>query len=227
MTDDARADESTIERALAGDRAAQRALLARLAPIIQARAVRILARRSGRGARDPRQEMMDMVQEVFVSLLENDGHSLRAWRRERGLSLDNFVGLLTERQVCTILRTGRRSPWKEDPTEAQDLEGEIGGADREDAAISRDLLLVVLDRLREELTPRALDLFYALWVDEVPVADICARTGMLPNAVHAVQSRIAKRARVIAEELAREASGSEASPRMTERGASSASIRAA
>jgi RNA polymerase sigma-70 factor (ECF subfamily) len=201
-------DERTasIERALSGDRAAQRALLARLAPVIQARAIRILSRRGGATARDPRQEMMDMVQEVFVALLENDGRILRAWRADGGLSLENFVGLVAERQVCSILRTGRRSPWKEEPTEHDDLEDELGPASRESSVLSRDLLEVVLDRLREELSPRMLGLFYALWVDETPVPVICEQLSMQPNAVHAARSRIAKRARAIAAELAHEAS---------------------
>jgi hypothetical protein len=34
----------------------------------------------------------------------------------RGLSLDNFVGLVAEREAATILRSGRRSAWAETPT---------------------------------------------------------------------------------------------------------------
>lgn len=193
-----------LERTLAGDRAASRALLERLAPIIQARVVRALYRRRGPAARDPRQELMDMTQEVFVALLDDDARALRAWRAERGLSLEGFVGLLAERQVASILRTGRRSPWREEPTDEAALDRAAGPSEPEAAGASRDLLARVLERLREDLTPRMLALFYALWVDETPVDTICEEMGMNRDAVYAARSRIGKRARAIAAEWDRD-----------------------
>jgi len=191
-----------LEQALAGDRAAQRALLGHLAPVIQARVARALYRRRVPAARDPRQELLDMTQEVFVSLLDDDARALRAWQPSRGLSLESFVGFLAERQVASILRTGRRSPWKEEPTEAAALDESAGAVPADTvASVSRDLLVRVLDRLREELTPRMLGLFYALWVDETPVETICEEMQMNRDAVYAARSRIAKRARAISAEL--------------------------
>jgi RNA polymerase sigma-70 factor (ECF subfamily) len=199
--------EATLARALAGDPGATRALLGRFAPILQSRAIRVLVRRRRAGA-DVRQEMMDMVQEVFLSLLEDDGRVLRSWKPDRGLSLDNFVGLVAERQICSILRNGKRSPWTEEPTADDRLERHAGASTaEEEASISRDLLESVFDRLREELSPRMLELFYAFWVDETPVPEICARMNMQQEAVWAARSRIARRARAIAEELAQDASG--------------------
>lgn len=191
-----------VEQALAGDRAALRMLLERVAPIIQARAARALARRSGASGRDARQELMDMTQEVFVSLLENEGRCLRAWRAERKLSFENFVGLIADRQVVTILRTGKRSPWKEDPVEDEALEAHVGDHAGEAPAIaSRELLVGVLDRLRQELSAKMLRLFYALWIEDAPIASVCEELGMQTEAVYTARSRIAKRARAIAEEL--------------------------
>jgi RNA polymerase sigma-70 factor (ECF subfamily) len=203
-----------VERALAGDRASLRELLQRVSPIIQARAARALARRRGTSGRDPRQELMDMTQEVFVALLQDDGRALRAWREERGLSFENFVGLLADRQVVTILRTGKRSPWTEEPTEVADLEAHAGDAEASvvTAVASRELLSDVVDRLRQELSPKMLHLFYALWIDEAPIPQICEELGMQAEAVYAARSRIAKRARDIAAEL----SGSPSSTRKPE-----------
>ncbi len=202
-----------LERALTGDRGALEELFVRLAPIIQARVARALLRRSRPLGRDPRQELRDMTQEVFVSLLENDGKTLRAWKAERGMSLDNFVGLVAERQVASILRTGKRSPWKEDPVDEDDLAIAAGSSEADAVAtMSRDTLQALLDRLREELTPKMLRLFYALWVDELPVPQICETMGMQPDAVYAARSRIAKRARAIAAEIEREMSDSRQHP---------------
>ena len=148
-----------------------------------------------------------MVQEVFVALVDDDARVLRAWSRDRGLSLENFVGLVAERQVASILRTGRRSPWTDEPTEAADLEAHVGSGEGgasetvADTVASRELVAMMVDRLREELTPRMLHVFYALWVHETRVATICTETGMTPEAVYMARTRIAKRARAVAEEL--------------------------
>jgi DNA-directed RNA polymerase specialized sigma24 family protein len=185
------------------------ALFVHVAPIIQARVARALLRRSRTSSRDPRQELRDMVQEVFVSLLADDGKTLRAWRAERGMSLENFVGLVAERQVASILRTGKRSPWKDEPVDDADLTLHAGSSDADGmAALSRDMLQVLLERLEEELTPKMLLLFRALWVEERPVAEICGMMEMQPDAVYAARSRITKRARAIAAELEREMSDS-------------------
>ena len=203
---------SLLERALRGDRAALRGVVEQLAPLIQARVARALMRRSAASRRDPRQDLMDMTNEVFVSLLENEARVLRAWQKERGLSLENFVGLVADRQVASILRTGRRSPWHEEATDAADLEAYAGTHDSGALEIaSRDLLVSVLDRLREELSPRMMHLFYALWVDETPVAQICEELGMQAGALYVARSRIAKRAREIANELTGEGGGHERS----------------
>jgi RNA polymerase sigma-70 factor (ECF subfamily) len=188
--------------ALAGDRRALEALLARLTPVVQARAARALGRRSGAAKRDARQELLDMVQEVFVALLDQDARALRAWQRDRGLSLENFVGLVAERQVASILRTGRRSPWTDEPMEDEALELRSGADEGPLAEVaSRELASAMLARLREELTPKMLHVFYALWVHETPIAALCEEVGMTVEAVYMARSRIAKRARAIAERL--------------------------
>jgi RNA polymerase sigma-70 factor (ECF subfamily) len=205
-----------LARALAGHRPSLDALLTRLAPVVQARAARVLARQRGSSQRDPRQELFDMVHEVFVALLDQDARALRGWQSDRGMSLENFVGLVAERQVASILRTGKRSPWTDEPTDVAVLEEHVGSLSGElDAVVSRDLAAALLARLREELTPKMLHVFYALWVHETPVATVCEETGMTPEAVYVARSRIAKRARAIAEELL----GSERSRRIAIRGA--------
>jgi RNA polymerase sigma-70 factor (ECF subfamily) len=191
-----------LESALAGDRDARRELLDRLAPVIQARATRILARRRGASRRDLRQDLRDMVQEVFLALLDDDARALRAWQPGRGLSLENFIGLLAERQVASIFRTDRRNPWIDTPTDAAMIEAHAGGSHGDLAMIaSRDLLRSVVDRLREELTPTMLHLFYCIWVNDLGISAICEQTGMRREAVYMARARIAKRARAIAEEL--------------------------
>src|SRR5215208_3506308 len=107
-----------VRDALAGDQTALTRLVAVLTPIIQARVARtLLARRSQcAGDRNVRQEVEDFTQDIFLSLFARDAHVLRSWRAERGLSLENFVGLVSERQVVSFLRSGKRNPWKDEPS---------------------------------------------------------------------------------------------------------------
>jgi RNA polymerase sigma-70 factor (ECF subfamily) len=124
---------------------------------------------------------------------------LRTWQPARGLSLENFVGLVAERQVASILRTGKRSPWTEDPTDDDALADAAGTAlEDEPMVLSRDLVTALLDRLREELSPRGLHLFEQLVVEERSIEELAADTGMMADALYAWRSRLLRRARELA-----------------------------
>lgn len=208
-------DRDRVHSALAGDPAAVHWLVEHLSPVIQARVVRALLRRAS-GGRSTRQEVEDMTQDVFVALFENDGKVLRSWEPERGMSLANFTGLVAERQVAAILRSGRRSPWTEDPTLSEDLDRPGDGAPGpEDLVASQELLAVLLDQVRAALSPKGLDLFERLYLHEDSVEAVCAATGMSPDAVYAWRSRLGKLVRTLAAEAM---SDSRATPQIPRRG---------
>lgn len=192
-----------MKQALEGDREALRALLARLTPVIQARVVRALLLRQRQGlARAVRQEVEDLTQEVFVALFDQGGRALLAWDPTRGLSLENFVGLVTQRQVASIFRSGRRSPWTEDPTEAEVLaEAQGESPSPEDPVLEADFLDQLLLRFREQATPLALQMFELLWVRELPVASVCEQVGMREDAVYAWRSRLRRTIHALAADL--------------------------
>jgi len=191
------------ERALDGDDEALDGFVRRMTPIVQARVARkLLAYRDrAAGGRDVRQEVEDLTQEVFLALFADGARVLRSWRPERGLSLENFVGLVAERQAVSILRSQRRSPWSSDPTldETLDAFGSDAVAERE--AVSRDTLSRLLDRLTEELSPLGRQLFDLLLVEEVPVAEATARTGLSSDAIYTWRSRLRRLARRLLAEL--------------------------
>jgi RNA polymerase sigma-70 factor (ECF subfamily) len=194
-----------------------------LTPVIQARVARALLRRGALRQRDLRQEVEEMTQEVFVSLFDEGGRALRAWSPERGLSLQNFVGLLAEHHVASVLRSGRRNPYVEDPTLDEDLDRDAGPSPAHDRGLeSRDFLCALFERLKAELSPKGFQLFQLAIVEERPVPEICAIAGMQPDAVYAWRSRLGKLVRKLAAELgedgggvsARAMSEKEASPRI-------------
>jgi RNA polymerase sigma-70 factor (ECF subfamily) len=197
------AEATLVARALARDAAAVRALVDALTPVVQARAARVLGKRAGgTTGRSARQELEDMAQEVFVALFANDARALRGWDRARGLSLANYVGLIAEHQVASILRSGRRSPWTDEPTAVDTLSGTIDDASLPEAHVaSREAFEAILQRLRAALTPRGLELFYALFVDGASVESVCQTTAMSEDAVYAAKSRILKVLRKVAAEI--------------------------
>ena len=181
----------------------------RVTPIVQARVARrlVLQRDRSGGDRDVRQEVEDLAQEVFLSLFADDARALRAWDPTRGLSLSNFVGLVAERQAISILRSGRRSPWRDDPTLDEELDRLPEPRQSETAATSRDVVERLLDRLTEELTPMGRRLFDLLLVEEVPVAEAMVSTGLSAEALYAWRSRLRRVARQLLAELSESRGG--------------------
>ena len=193
-----------LRMALEGDPAAARALVDRLTPVVQVRVTRALLRRSAVAAgRDLRQEVEDLTQEVFLSLFQKQGRALRAWDPQRGLSLENFVGLLAQHQVSSILRTGRASPFTDLPTETAVLDRQAeGSAPPDSLAASREMLDSLLVAMRARLSPRGLELFWRLMVREEAVDGVAADTGMTTDAIYAWRSRLGRLVREIAAQLA-------------------------
>ena len=189
-----------IRQALAGEPRSLRALVDRLSPDVAKRVAAALWQWKRR--RDVAQEVGDMVQEVFLSLFQAEGKALRAWDPARGMSLDRFVGMLAQHQVVSIMRSGRTSPWRDDPTEPEKMES-LGESPTtpESIAISREKLQVLLARLRGELSPRGLELFQRIIVDEESVDTLISGTGLTPAAIYQWKSRLTRRLKELADEL--------------------------
>jgi RNA polymerase sigma-70 factor (ECF subfamily) len=192
-----------VARAIRGDLEAVSELVEALAPIIRDRVVRtLLVRAKARRGRDVHQEAEDLTQEIWLALFTDRGRALRAWDPEKGLSLEGFVGLVAERQIASILRSGRRSPWTEDPVAPEDLPVSLDpGASPEVRVENREMCVAVLDRLKVRLTVMGLRLFYLLFVEEKSNEDICRETGLKPGAVHTWKSRIIRMAHEAARDV--------------------------
>lgn len=211
-----------VTRALGGDAEAARALVTLLAPVVRGRAASALLRRGRRAGRSIEQELEDLSQEVLLALFEQGGKRLAAWSADRG-TLEAFVGVVAEREIASILRSGRRTPWKDEPTTDEEVERlhEPRQSDDERVA-SRELLERLLDRLRERLSPQGMQMFIALYAEEKAVNVVCAEMGMRTDAVYAWRSRLSRLARELADEIEKEQTGASgnAGSRRTEKGTS-------
>lgn len=191
-----------VRRALAREPAACRRLVDALTPAIQARVNGALDRRRRAGGRPPsHQEVVDYTQEVFLALFDRGGYVLLSWDPARGAALPTFAGLVAERVVAAIARSGRRGGWRETPSLLEDLDV----ADADVAAVrveDRELLAVLLERLRAALSPRGFLLFEALFVEEREAEAVAREHEMTLEALYAWRSRTRKLVAQLAGELA-------------------------
>lgn len=202
---DEREIQDLIRAALAGDESACTQLVRIMTPVIHSRVVRGLFRwRTGSAAsRNVRQEVEDFIQEILLHLFENDGKALRSWQPERGLSFLNFVGLVADRQTVSILRNGKRSPWKEDPTLLEDFDMAAPESDPEQITASREELEFLFDDLIEELSPLGWHLFDLLFLRELSVEEVVRETGMSRDAIDQWKSRLRRLARRLHDEMSK------------------------
>jgi hypothetical protein len=200
MKDDPGIETALVERALAGNREAQRRLIDELTPAIRASVARALRRLCPR--RDARHEEEDITQCVLLHLFEDGGRALLQWDPARGLGLRRFAALVARCKTVAILRNRRRNPWTEDPADFETLDRYAALAvGPESEAIAREMLDLVTDRVRARLTAQAVEMFELLFLDGLAATEVCVRTEMRPERVHEWRCRLSRAAREIAVEL--------------------------
>ncbi len=213
-------DTELVLRAVTGDRASIRALVDRLTPVVQARVGRALYRwRGSARGRDLRQELLDLTQEVFAELFARQGRVLRSWDPAKGLSLENFAGLVATRRALSALRSRRQSPFTEEPTAAEDLDTRDTRPGAEATVASRELFTEILKRLTEELSPQGMQLFTLLFLEQRSVEEVQAEAGLSRDAVYAWRSRLRKRVTAIRDGILEGAAGGPGDPNQGDRDA--------
>jgi RNA polymerase sigma-70 factor (ECF subfamily) len=191
-----RAERLRIERALAGDAVAIRALVQELTPVVQSRVARVLVRGGGasRGSL-LRQDVADLTQDVLAALFAHDGRVLRTWDPEAGASLPGFIGMIAEREALSKVRSRRRSPMTEAPTDDAALERAAGHSQTENDVLTRNMLAGVLKGLERALSPLGVEIFRVLFVEEADVETACRELSMTPDALYQWRTRIRRVAR--------------------------------
>lgn len=189
-------DERLVTDALAGQPQARRVLAGRLIGTIQREVVAVLRRAAVVHARDPKQEVQELTQDVLVALFESDGQELRRWDPQRGRNLDSFVRLVARRRVARILGQRRGNPWADEPRDPQLSDAE----DHDDVDLlrrleERSMLDRVLDHIYAHASTRDLELFQLIFVDERDPQEVAEALDMTRGAVNAWSYRTRKLAR--------------------------------
>lgn len=182
---------SIIDAALAGDRRATRTLLGHIGPVIQRR-VRAMLRRSFSAI-----QQEDLVQEVWSTLLANDGRLLRAYDGERPLQA--YVGVIARRAAKDVVRNAsaqkRGGGQIHDELPADELLGGCGVTPG-DAVEARDLLDRLVEHLDAHFKGRGQLVMRCLYTDGRSVEETAELLGMTRNAAAIWQTKIRKVARV-------------------------------
>jgi RNA polymerase sigma factor (sigma-70 family) len=193
-------DPSVLPRLYQGNQATAREFVAAITPIFQRAAGAALYLRGRREGRDIRQELEDMVHDLFVALCEDDYRRLRTWKPDGGRSLESYLFQFAQFQVASVLRVRRKNPYTQRPTEPDELTRAQGAAPQGDAA-DREVVEKLLERLGAEMEPEDLALFRAFFVEEADVAEIARRFGLTPPTVYKRKSRLLARLREMLSEL--------------------------
>lgn len=184
-----------LEQALGGDALLLSAVIERITPVIQVRVARAIFRRRSTANRPHlRQEVEDLIQDVLVALFANNAKVLRNWDPERGLSLVNYVGLVAERLVSSILQSGKKT-WPAELVATEVLDRPTTDRDPEQRAEARQALRQVLQLLKQDLSPQGFEMFKLLFVKELSVSEVRRKTGMSDDAIYAWRSRLRQRTR--------------------------------
>lgn len=184
------ADEILIRKALDGHAGALRMIARRLLPVIRGRAVAYLRRR---GSSLDAQDADDLMQEIWLTLLENDGRLLRAYAADRGKSLEGYVGLICRRELWRRARAAgaqrRGADVQIAPLEAA-VEAPTQSPDPEAVMVGQDLLQGLLAFLRERLPERGRLVLSAVYEDQLEPAQTAQMMGVKIQVVYNWQHKI-------------------------------------
>jgi RNA polymerase sigma-70 factor (ECF subfamily) len=191
-----------VARALETGRARElHCLTEHLLPVVHARVARVLVA-SPVPFGHLRAEVEDLTQEVFAHLFDREARILRRWSPSRGASLRNYVGLVAERRVRSLLRSGRWTRWREQPTEARALESRAAPVESPARrAAEQQCWERVVRRAEAQLSSQGLLMMDLLLLQQRPVAEVAETTGMTVGALYAWRSRLQKLMREVASEL--------------------------
>jgi DNA-directed RNA polymerase specialized sigma24 family protein len=190
-----------LRRALAGDRQAMQALVHRLFPVVHARTEAFVRRRAT--GRIDASDGQDVAQDVWLALLRDGGRALMSWDPDRGMSLEGYVGLLTQRELWGRVRAASADKRGSGQAGAA-LDDEMAAApgDPEQTIADRDLLERVTRHLAVTLPERGRLVFSLLYEDECSPTEAAATLGVNLQVVYNWQFKIRQLAQAYLEAAA-------------------------
>lgn len=143
-------------------------------------------------------DVSDVLQDVMLLLLERGPAWLDKWEPSLGLSLAGSFRWAANRAARSYLRSGRRSRWAETACEDHVLADAVVEHCTEAALTARDELRRWWAACPSD---RSRNILLALYVDQMPIDEICARWSITTNAVYCATRRSRPRNKSLAARL--------------------------
>jgi RNA polymerase sigma factor (sigma-70 family) len=181
-------EHALIRRAVGGEEPAIAVLVRRLMPVIRARVRRALSRE---GARLGPSDGDDLVQEIWLKLVDERGAQLIAYEPDRGASLEGYVGLIAEREIGNLVRklsTQKRGGHLIAVEPAEDLPSST--ANPEEAAAAENLAARLGEHLEALLPARGRLVFRYAFTDELPATEVAKILGVTVQVIYNWQHKI-------------------------------------
>lgn len=172
---------SIIAQAIAGDQAALNLLLEAIDQAARPAIGAVLRQRRIYLVLDAKEEMDELLQEVFLKLWDDDGKRLRAWDPTRA-SFATYVGTIAENHAKDRYdRRREQLPANDD----DQLEPPPASEDPQERAARIDLYQKILIGMRAKLKNQKQTEMFRLIIElGLDVDEICQRTGMTDGAVY-------------------------------------------
>ncbi|MFN3201939.1 MAG: RNA polymerase sigma factor [Bradymonadia bacterium] len=188
-------DKRLITEALSGDRTSMQQIIRRLLPVIQSRVRVYLSRRSGQ--RLGGQDADDLIQEIWLALIKDEGRVLMAYDPDRGMSLEGYTGLICRRELwrrAESSQSERRGGHLKlvELDEARDTQSQ---ENPEQLTVARGDLKRLYTYLMTELPPRGQLVLMALYEDGLSAEQAAEFVGVTKQVIYNWQHKIRKLSR--------------------------------
>ncbi len=169
----------------AKDEGALDALVAHLNDVVLRRVRRRIARAPVAGYGEA-----DLVQEVWLRLLERDARQICRWRSERGASLEGYVAMIVDREIGNLRQRAAAAKRRAHHVALDEVPVVAEARSPERVLLQRERLANTVDRLFATLSPRGHDVLRALFEEELDPDAVARRLCIRRQSVYAWRHRI-------------------------------------
>lgn len=174
-----------------------RGLVLHISPFVQAEVAMMMTRYGNLRGRNGRQEVQDLVQDVFVILFKDNGKTLRAWRADGGRKFGSFVRLVAKRRLLSVMRTRTKNPWPDEPTDNETLDRSVRASEVDSAVGFREELEILWEKLSRWFGDEDHRLFRLFFVEGLSIDEVETMTGKNRQALYSWRRELRKFARSV------------------------------
>ena len=168
-------DKQLLERCLHGDAAAWERFVQRFSPLVYYAIQKVL-----HGTETESDEIADLHNDIFLSLMENRGRKLRQYEGKNGCSVSTWIRVIAIRTAIDHLKKKKRTAPLPDDEAGSALSSTLQSPEHLVADEEKRILKQLIDEL-----PANDQLFLRLlYYEEVPPAAIAKLFRTTPNAVY-------------------------------------------